>query len=581
MGKKAVLFATVGTTDLQVVVEKGGEKYRAAIGKNRRAFHEWAFEQGHRAPVDIDEFYAGLTGEEGSQSLALDWNEAAHCFNPTGSYKPLERDGKILFTPPKLALVAESLRKDPEIQVVAVILFNTRRSVSDKDPDDFRKACSGEPTALGPLLSLWLTQFFGLEACGTQSWDIGLDKAGWVDILDGKMMQEGPGRDAYGNREAMARIDKAAATAASWDRNAPLWSYVSVGGGMTLFKEPVKACVAYHFQGRTRSWQVPQYSSDPISVWGSPDEDLASPVDSFRGRNRARQLILKGDFAGAFHAVEHLINDQQETQWIAPLEHAANYLAGNLYPDPGLPPYLYRLADTLNPRCLLAAMRTEAALSSGMARLSEAVAWTCTFFDAALLDFMERLGCVVKLDDFARLMTFDRDPPQILTDPIRFAPDRFGPGCLRSRGGAGFTYGYSTIGYEVLQRWLDVISVQPLANLNQALDANDANGRRPRDYRNIIMHSAVPRELMSQLAESFSSAGLWNLVKEAVSTEDLVTPLLAGTLTSENDVKPGTRFLSGNPVSQVLQKLGFARPAELYEDLVYGLIQEMDNHEIR
>lgn len=329
-------------------------------------------------------------------------------------------------------------------------------------------------------------------------------------------------------------------------------------------------------------WQVPQYSADPISVWVSPAEDLVSPADSFRGRAHARQLILRGDFAGAFHAVEPLIDDPEETEWILPLENAAKYFAGNLPFEPGLPPYLHRLADPDNPRCLLAAMRTEAALCMGLARVSEAVAWTCAFFDAALLDFMERLPDVVDFDDFARMISFAKEPPSLLTKPGPFGRD--GSGCLDRRGAdpGTYAYRYSTLGGEIVKRWLNVINVGPLKNLNRSLAKKDADGLQPRDYRNITMHSMVPQELMKRLVDGFTSANLWRVSSDdGLSAEDLVAHWAIGVTASEDPLSPGDHFLARDPIKGVLQELGFSDPVKLYRDLVDGLIQEMTNYEIR
>lgn len=233
MPRKVVIFATVGHTDLQVVVERDGEQYRAVIGRNRRGFHEWVLEQKDSEPIVVNEFYAGVSSEDQGKGIFLDWSAHRTGFDPNSRFKPMTSEERIVLTPPKLAAVAESLKKDPDMEVIAAVVFNTRRSPSDEDPAEFRSACDGEPIASGPILAKWLGGFLGLPELGTKSWDIGAGKAGWVDILDGKMMQEGSGRDVIVNREAVARIDRAASQAASWGTNRDVWACVSVGGGMT------------------------------------------------------------------------------------------------------------------------------------------------------------------------------------------------------------------------------------------------------------------------------------------------------------------------------------------------------------
>ena len=220
-----------------------------------------------------------------------------------------------------MARIVQSI-PTPDNQVIASVVFNTHR-----DDPSIWPPYREEPIACGPILAAWLSEQFKLASV-CEPGDIGIKKSGWVNVLDGNMLHQGKGRDYPLNRECVRRADEVMRNATTWDSREPLWAYLSISGGIPGFKEALTTCGQYRFEGRVFVYQEPQYGEAP--ELDTPDHVPPTTIESFRSRINTQNLILHGDFHGAYAAVKHLENDPHEKKWILPLKQAADYMTGTL-----------------------------------------------------------------------------------------------------------------------------------------------------------------------------------------------------------------------------------------------------------
>lgn len=525
----AVLFATVGTNDLQVVVEREGNAVRAEVARGLRAWHE-AMLDGRLGYV-VDASRVGLSRADGG--LTFDAKST------TFSEEVVTDGEKIVLVPAKLAEVARSLAS--KYRVRAAVVFATRRERGVPKTE-------GEPVAAGRILSAWLASEFALKA-GVNVGELGDGIAGWVDILRGREQTDGTGRDDATHDAAVARIDAVVREASRWWKDPS--ACVSPGGGMGEFKEPLVACVRYRF-GHGRAWveQASQLASGGSAVWSSA-EPTPTPMESFRAREHATQLIEAGDFTGAAGVVSHLLGTR-EAAWARPVIEVAWYLMGRgaLGTVTDARPYLQPLVDGGAPRCLLSAVRAEAALRGG--RIPEAIAWTCTFFDAALLDFMEKKLCARRddLDDLESKITIQPAAMPPPTSPL------WHKGCLKDLNPpVPSSYRYNTNGKR--GEWLGFLGVVALNEYNTALE-HPTHGRKPRQLRNANTHALLLPAEMRRVEDVFVHAGLWNMAGAGAGGGRLLWPR--------------------SPANKVLEALGVSAPAGLYPGLVEDLRQDLADH---
>lgn len=531
--KKTVLFVTAGRTDLQLLLpdETGHRTRQVQIPHaSTRIFHKALLNGGIKYCID--------TSLSGKQVQIIELHEIEQ--QKIDLKIAQNARGHIILTPGKLSRVVAQLKKSPDTKVVAVIVFNTHRDTFPANtPNDIKE----EPIAVGKVLAGWLAQEFDLKCANLPGEEyIGIGLSGWINYLDGEMLQEGSGRDFPLNREAVRRVDRIIQRAAGWQKD--LHGCLTLGGGIPQFKAVVLAAAHYRFAKRISNWYEPRIDQPYFG-------DIAPGCqESLQAREHASDLLQKGDFAGAYGAVVYLNTDSAEQSWVRRLEQANQYFAGMLTDQTDLPDYLHALLK--KPRCLLAAMRAEAALWAE--RIPEAIAWTCTFFDAALLDFIEsRLEGMNGLDDLSRTLNYTPLNLEAL-DQLKAAK------CL-SRSGP--TYKYDTMGNKV-ETWLSIIGSSALDNYSRALNSGQNNQASqdpsPKRFRNLNIHSIIPYGQMEQAQAVFHQCLLWSA--------------------DPRDIR-GHYFIGQPLACSILQELGVPDPATLYSNLLEGLQNDLANYEIR
>ena len=587
MSYKVVILAMVGTTDLQCLVEKDGAAFRAVIGGDVRAFHEAMLRSVDPLPYTVDGSRVHLPAIEEGRDNGVKWVSRSGSFDPKG-FQPIREDGKLVLVPAKLGEVLEAIRAEKDTQVVAAVLLNTHRIATEDDPPDLQRAVRNEPVAAGPVLARWCAETLRLSGgCGQESGDYGMGRAGWVNYLHGKMMAEGEGRDFPVSRKAVKAVEDVIRRIYGWDDDFSVC--LSLGGGLPMMKDSVKACAEFFFAGRVFNRHAPQLGKPS---WARPEDEPPAIAESYRTRRHVAHLIRQGDFVGAARAGEPFRKDEQERSWVECLEHAADYMAGGLTRTSGLPPYLTALTVKGLPSSVIVALRVEAALSMG--RTPEAVAWTCTLLDAALKDFITQHFSGTKVDWLEETIYFPKGctPPERLTTRIEYiekkGKKREDMACLEPRGAS---WAINTMTWRQLDRWMEVMGCVELRKLKDALHPRGA-GRTPAQYRNMNQHGTMPPRIMREAERAFQKAGLWYSEEIGTAPKPLsrvgtnLGALLAQVMearaehsTSESS-SGKAHFLDQELIHGLFVALGVPNVGQLYRGLAEGLIQDLYEHEV-
>lgn len=547
-----ILCISAGRSDLQVLVntDKDGNpgRYRAEVsGREKRStryFHEWLLQNLEQIYVSKED-----SQDEGKRGKDIVCDADGHIKD--SDCLLLTEDGKVQLEPAKIRPLVKSLQEESEVTVKGVIVLNTHR-------DSESQWAENEPIAVGPILAKWLAEVFELEY-GDKANQTGIGISGWLNILDSDMEESGaPGTPDYPlNREIVRRVDKhLQAIHAEWKNTSPLEAYLAIGGGLPSAKSLLKSVASFHFGRRyVKELHVPKGREKgllwlPVAV---------TAEDSFLAREHAVSLIRQGDFAGAYGAVKHLKDVSYEKNWVKKVADVSAYFGGQLKYREDLPDYLKDFAKPESPRCLLVAMRTEAALLSN--RIADAISLTCTFWDSAILDAIKQNLPVEEIYEVENRMVFSPDYQlnSRLTQGHKPCMDA-------SKFPKVGHYRYNLMGYRS-KIWFNIMgkNVKHLEKYRSALDTEipiDIDGAKKqiprRNWRNVNTHSLLKLEQLEIAKKVFVKAGFW--------ATDAEQPIA------------GSCFLAQPLVDNVLKELGETDVSKRYTQLIEGVCGELVRH---
>jgi hypothetical protein len=528
----ALLIVSCGNTDLQVAATVEGRDLRLGFARSgMRAAHEALVARPDRYRID-----EGAAHWDEDDNLEVSYDSSSGCFSVRHGKQELERLlPPLLLLPAKLAGIGEALEASdrPLPSPTAAIVFNTRR--------DERK---DEPISGGLILSKWLADIFELKWTGEEG-AIGVGRSGWVDYLTGTMVYEGAEGENI-NKEAMERIDRALRSLEGFEA-----IYFAPAGGITAMREQIRTAARFRFP-RAKFFDFPNTERPGTTLVEKPNSAIL-PSDSFRARQQARELVSNGNFFGAAVVASGLAGQDDEQDWTQPLDLAAQYFDGRLAIVAGTPAYMATLCDKRAPRCLLSAMRAEAALRSGQIR--DAVLATFSFRDAALVDYISRLPFVEEMSEIRqRIVAKSSVPTNLLQNP---SDGKAWQRCLAKAGETRAKrprYRYRT-GAEYDKYWFEEIgrTAGSLKELTTRLESGDPS---PKDVRNILTHNTLPAKEMNKIQKDFITENIWK----------------------ERD---GGCFLQNDVIASIFEGLGVQRPHLLYKNLVDGLVLAMEDHKMK
>lgn len=575
---KVFVFATAGRTDIKVAFKIGDVCYRSEIDEGIREFHEYVLSKLNSD--NFDKYFEFSEKQADCQNLKgykIIWNFVRNEFELVKLEKKIDKnvlnrteklesnpvflfDGKIMLFPAKIYKIEENIyfnsvkcsskKKTVTLQelkkiktVAGAVVLNTRRNEKFKN----------EPIACGPLISLWLSRVFdGLEF-GKKEGNVGEGTSGWIDILSEEMKSSGEGRDFPVNREMIRRIDKTVVNITKINDISEV-HYFS-GGGIPETKEQLKSILSYRFgKDRVVFWHDPEYSLKDSTNY-LLDNETPLPSESFRARENAEKLILKGDFSGAYAAVGHLSEDDSEASWVEVIKQTASFFSGVLEEKKDTPPYLKDIISFKNSRSLMVGLRLEAALLSE--RFLEAISLTFTFADASLIDLICEMEGVKKLDERYRDIHTSND--NFLEKALSYFINNSAKSEEKDKQPLKHCkkghWQYDTNGKNK-EKWAKFLSEVCHKNSISSYISIANNNQFLKDVRNIITHSSIESRALKKAIDIFHEIGLWN----------------------KNETSIGCKFLSQKHATSVLNELGFDNPSKIYHDIVNGVKQKLRSH---
>jgi hypothetical protein len=489
--KPLVLFVSAGRTDLKLLASEQDRDCVVEIDRDyTRLFHDWLWHNPDRYLVehenDAVELYKQpenktrfkLNCQDGELGIFTDAETAANVELVT------DEDERYIVVPVKLGRIVTQLKKDTRYDIKAVVIFNTHRD---------ERAAKDEPFACGKLLAQWLAKCFALEFVETN--EPALHTASWVDYLqDNERFDE--------EKQNAKAINRVVDALKGFAQDSSLHAAFCGIGGIPAFKNLIRSSGQFYFAERC-------LLADDLEDQNNPRiTELKLQLtneQSFTLRANVEKLLKAGDFLGAEAAVRH-VQDTEHEQWLLPIRATANIFRGEVameidrITNTALRNLLLRIQNTKS-RCLLPALRTEAALQGG--RYVEAINLTATFMDAALWDgiaqCLPRYGRVESLDDFEKEVEFSVRaiiPRDILVSPLELI--------------IGHRYKINTMGSYIIDgqksynidTWIRVINNDQLRGLNRLI-------RQVSDYRNTNTHGLLTPAQLMEAKTKFVDIGLW------------------------------------------------------------------------
>jgi len=490
---KVLLVLTVGRTDVQLVVDRGR---RAEFGKDRCA-----------------ELHAELERRE------CDWRIVAAPVVKLERPEEALPPGAFNICTPKLDAVLDDLDAKG-MRVSLALILETRRN-----PDSER----GDPRAAGLVLCRRMRDRLGegLEVVRTP-------------LLEGSEHLEdlADSRDAIVRREVVARLDRAIRDATAKVAGGRV--VVASTGGFPPLASLTEDIVRLHARAPTsvELIEVPDgsKSNPPTKDRAVGRRSVPEPVESYRARGHALDLVEAGNLLGAWGAARHLHDDEVENAWTRVVEWLSRFAASLPIPEECDIPVLRDARMGVR-----AALRVELALRAG--DIPRAVHGTVAFFEAALWDHLRERA--TRHPDKRRCFKLNPAPADDLVrerDPKKL--ESLSKNDHEENGKRPFIYKYSEDGVD----WYWIEDKDPcgvkIAKYYLKRDALTKLGQMVssvRDLRNDVAHSEPTPELMDDARRRMREAGLWS--------------------------QSGT-VLAAPCVQEALRELGEQQPERLVDDLL-------------
>ena len=490
---KTLLIVTCGDTDLQAaVLDNGVERHIEFAKGQQREAHEILLAMS--PPPMFDEKPAdnkkvkNFLARPDKGSFRVEGVPSGADARPT-LVEPMT------IVPAKLAGLPKALRERPEgaIAPSTVVVFNTKR-----DKDDH------EPIAAGPLIAKWLGDVFGLVAAIKEG-DIGDRKSGWINYLVREMRAEGEEREGF-NPRAVAIIDRALEELRQMLRNSGqdvTFANVcfAMDGGMPNFREQIRAIARFRFpEAKFWSWSRPERKEGSLTE----ARIVYSPAESFRARQTVRDFVGRGEFHAAWGAAQALKNSRMDRNWIRLLDKTWGLFDGRRDASDFFM-NIVRLkpfdSGTEPPTCLIPALRAEAALRSN--RIQEAISWTSSFHDSALVDCIKSLAFVSEVTPSRSKISFCSEiPVQLLNIDYKKK-------CLEERTSGGIRGWYYLTGGDRNEIWYDICKNTQLRAYNVLMRKSINYQPSVANIRNSLIHSSVLPEEMQLARNICIQMGLW------------------------------------------------------------------------
>jgi hypothetical protein len=522
-------MATLGRTDIQVILPLGGRPHRVSVATScTRAFQEACF-QNH-FPWKVHPVGDPTLAIPEDRTIYVHFDPQARTLSsssvPGEPVGPYDCRGGVTLCAPILSgtLVAiQRLQQQGRLkEALYVLLFSTRREPPEPS----------EPSFAAPILKTALAEAFDLSEEQVSE---------CVFLERGDVYQQ----DTWGERhlacDAARRIDSAVQQLQMRYGNDPPLAVIADVGGIPETKSVLVESAHYRF-GEVLLLRGTQPTS-----WGpaSGAGRLISPAESLQARRQVRILLNMGAFDAAARLANTFVTVEQRRAepwrvWLAAVAasfHGENPQAELLFAAEYTSEIRRELRRVLaDGPPLLAAFRVEAALRGEA--WTDALRATFTFLDASSLSLINRYlslhpdrPCV---DLRTSLLRVDR-----LSEPTRHALG------LSDRPPKVY------LSAELLGRLLPRLPPGPRG----AIAALKSSLRQVRHFRNVATHSWLTGEQCKTVREALENVGLWNAFSPP-------------------------HFLDARWVIDVLGHLGIEQPDVSYQNLIHAILNDMDAYSL-
>jgi len=472
-----ILIVTAGTTDLQVVMTPDGQTPQRSFPGDVLTFHQGLLRGD--PPWVID---------DSSETLALLEYRDRSQIAPLSTDLVLDEHGRVRLVPAKLAGIVAALEAHGDSVRGALVLANRRDAPR-----------LNEPSAVGPVLAAWLAARDAQAPC--TSADLTIDRPlgaegppfSWFNFmtegnLEGTEEEERPVRRAIAH--GIARAIRAVADA-SWSAGCKF--VVATAGGFPELK-PVVLEATRVAVGTARLWVAtdPQGGSGPALV---PAGDRLPAADNLRLRVRIDEALARYDFVHASELTDLVWRDPREHSWAIAVRQLGLLMKGSPVSAPH--PLIAALPHQ---RVFFAALRAESALQNE--RLHEAIIATVSLGDVAILDAIEKLAWVERVDE-TRKVIFVHPTKAVPAAPLT----QEGKPIWWRDGPRSLAYNSTK---EALEKWpalCDAATASAVAALWMALRSGRL--QKPSDYRNAAIHGRLAGPDLERGANAFEDARLW------------------------------------------------------------------------
>jgi len=342
--------------------------------------------------------------------------------------------------------------------------------------------------------------------------------------------------DAIVRREVVNRIDRAVREAlAGSEANRVV---LATPGGIPEIKALVKEVVRLHAPKDAPKDAYPELLEvDDGARHDPPRPDRAisrlesDPIESYRARRHALDLIERGNLLGAWGAVRHLHDDENERRWTRVIEWLACFSSSLPMPeDCDLSVLTHRLM------AVRAALRVELALRAE--DIPRAVHGSVAFFEAAMWDHLGKHAA--RHPDGKRLFKLDPKHEDLVRrkescQTTKAKEDRNRPFILQKTIDGTSWYWIDDTAICAIRIAKSYLELDGLTKLGQAVSSDI------RELRNDVAHNEPTWELMKDARRRMTKASLWS---------------------------EGGTFLTQPLVQDVLRELDERNPADLCADLI-------------
>lgn len=557
MKEKAIMIATLGRRDVQLVIEDNDQKNRVEIPETltrkihcilENHYHQNELRYYYESPLDPLDF-------ENPLDEFIDLDNIIHIKDESQTHPTLYA-GLLL----EQAQLLKSMYKPQDI---TIILLNTNRDGLDK-----------EPYAAGMLLCAYFNKMLGVTIYGEEGElkEETLDETEEID-LNGcicyynylKNEDRFISYPSVENNLFYRRIDNLF-TKLKLDNGFQYKAYTSTTGGIPLLNEAIRSIIHYRL---SQDIHIYSFDRDERTKKVKPvlSTEVILPNILFNAKARMEDLIKRGDFHGA-NAVLDSIGYKKNPSWRFQLKTINQFFNGHIIQsEKGSPEYIQRLDQFKARHSLNIALHVENALHRENYLL--AIVYVCSFIDSLLMDLIERLPFVEKVHrSIERIVPKKNEniPDELTTDQKEGQKPMLNQNNQYDRQN-----NYYRMSTSRKEEWIQFF--KNYSNNNLIGDFEKVNKSFDKPIKNIHIPNEDKFKYTLRQIRNMYAHNMFVFFNDTSVEKSLIDFLIEKKIWEKN---PSRYSFLGAPLTKsILENLELTDAVTLYNDMIYGIIKEM------